>query len=113
MDLLHSNFSYPNRFAANRLYLWLALLFATVGVTSVWFFETYDVSVLDFFFIGAMLGGFAMAGYTPMLLYMNLKYLPKSARPKPLNVVMVGIAAATYISFAAYTIWSKVAPWFL
>ena len=32
-------------------------------------------------------------------------------RPGPVNIIMVGIAAATYISFAVYTIWSKVAEW--
>ncbi len=56
---------------------------------------------------GAMLGGFAMAGYVPMLLYMNLRYLPSSARPKPLNIIMVSLGGITYISFAVYTVWSK------
>lgn len=64
-----------------------------------------------FFFIGAVIGGFTMAVYTPALLYMNLKYLPKSARPKPLNIVMVSIGAVTYISFAVYTVWEKTASW--
>jgi hypothetical protein len=60
-----------------------------------------------------MLGGFAMAVYVPMLLYMNLKYLPKSARPGPFNIVMVSIGAVTYISFALYTVWSKLSEWFV
>jgi len=42
-------------------------------------------------------------------LYMNLKYLPRSARPGPINIVMVAIAGATYMSFAIYTVWSKLA----
>ncbi len=107
VDLLHSNFEYPSRFAANRLYLGLAFGLGSLGVAATWFFETYDITVLDFFFIGAMLGGFAMAAYVPMLLYMNLRYLPKSAKPKPYNIVMMCICSLTYISFAAYTVWSK------
>ena len=43
----------------------------------------------------------------PLLLVMNFKYLPPSSRPKPLNVVMVLIGAATYASFALYTLWDK------
>ena len=109
VDLLHSNFEFPNRFAANRMYLGFALGLSALGITSTWFFETFDVTVLDFFFIGAMLGGFAMAGYVPMLLYMNLKYLPKSVRPRLFNIAMVAMAGVIYISFAVYTVWSKVA----
>lgn len=108
VDLLHSNFERPNRVPANKLYLRFAIGLGLLGVASTWFFETFNVTVLDFFFIGAMLGGFAMAGYVPMLLYMNLKYLPASARPRPLNIVMTGIGAATYILFAVYTLVSKV-----
>ncbi|MCZ6616656.1 MAG: Nramp family divalent metal transporter, partial [Gammaproteobacteria bacterium] len=107
VDLLHSNFRFANRIAANKLYLGMALGLGSLGVAATWYFETHDVTVLDFFFLGAMLGGFAMAGYVPMLLYMNLKYLPPSARPGPINIVMVGIAGVTYMSFAIYTIWSK------
>jgi hypothetical protein len=111
VDLLHSNFEYPSRFAANRLYLGFAIGLGSLGVASTWVFETYDVTVLDFFFIGAVLGGFAMAGYVPMLLYMNLRYLPKSAQPKLYNIVMMCIAGVTYITFAVYTVWSKIASW--
>ena len=112
VDLLHTNFRFSQRFAANRLYLVCTFGLSTIAVTATWFFETFEVTVLDFFFLGALLGGFAMAGYVPMLLYMNLKHLPPIARPKPLNIVMVSIGAVTYISFAAYTVWSKVGSWF-
>ncbi len=111
VDLLHTNIRFSHRFAANRLYLVIALIISTLAVTSTWYFETHEITVLDFFFIFAVLGGFAMAGYVPMLLYMNLKHLPPVARPKPLNIVMVSIGAVTYISFAVYTVWSKVATW--
>ena len=57
--------------------------------------------------IGAA-GGFAMAVYVPLLLVINLRYLPVSARPRALNIVMVSIGAAVYISFALYTIWGVV-----
>ena len=53
-----------------------------------------------------------MAGYVPMLLYMNLKYLPQCAKPRLFNIVMMSIGAVIYMSFAVYTIWSKVVSMF-
>ena len=111
VDLLHTNFEFSHRFAANRLYLVFALGLSTLGVAATWFFDTFNVTVLDFFFLGAMLGGFAMAGYVPTLLYMNLTQLPAAARPRPINIVMVAIGGVTYISFAVYTVASKIAEW--
>lgn len=111
VDLLHANFAAMHRFAANRLYLALALALSGIGVAATWFFEAFDVSALDFFFISAMISGFAMAAYVPMVLYMNLRHLPAAVRPKPLNIVMVSVGAATYISFAAYTVGAKLVEW--
>ena len=108
MDLLHTNFKAAHRFAANKIYFWLAFGLSALGVLATWFFEYFDVSALDFFFISAMLSGFAMAAYVPTVLYMNLKHLPAAIRPKPVNILMVSIGAATYISFAVYTVAAKV-----
>ena len=108
VDLLHTNFKAAHRFAANKIYFWLAVGLSALGVLATWFFEYFDVSALDFFFISAMLSGFAMAAYVPAVLYMNLKHLPAAIRPKPVNILMVSIGAATYISFAVYTVAAKV-----
>ena len=82
------------------------MLETTMGT---WVLETFPgVSALDFFFYNAVRNGFAMAVYVPLLLVINFKYLPKSAQPKPLNVLMVTLGAATYISFALYTLWDKI-----
>ena len=67
-----------------------------------------EVGVLDFFFINAVLNGFAMAIWVPLVLYMNLPLLPTSARPRAINVVMVLLASLFYLSFALYTVWTKV-----
>ena len=80
-----------------------------IGTASVWYFEKYGTSGLDFLFISALIGGFAMAVYVPLLLYMNLKYLPRSARPGVINICFMLIASAMYIGFAGYTIFDKVA----
>ena len=111
VDLLHTNFAAMHRFAANKLYLGFALGLSSIGVGATWFFEAFDVSALDFFFISAMISGFGMAAYVPTVLYMNLRCLPKAVRPGPVNIVMVAIAAATYISFAVYTVGAKLVEW--
>jgi hypothetical protein len=54
-----------------------------------------------------------MAAYVPMVLYMNLKYLPAPIRPKAINIAMVGIGALVYNAFAFYTLWTKVDSWFM
>ena len=107
-DLLHTNFKFGKWFKLEQWYLILVSTTMIIGTFSVWFFEQYDIAGLDFLFISALIGGFAMAVYVPLLLYMNLTYLPKSARPGWINIFFMVIASAMYIGFAGYTIYTKV-----
>ena len=111
-DLLHTNFKFGRRFKLEQWYLILVCSTMIVGTLSVWFFERYGASGLDFLFLSALIGGFAMAVYVPLLLYMNLTHLPKSARPGPINIFFMVLASAMYIGFAGYTIYAKVAQVF-
>lgn len=87
-----------------RFYLPIALFYMAVGTVSTWALDHFDVTALGFLFNAALLGGFTMAIYVPLMLVINLRVLPRSARPRPLNVVMTGIAAAVYVGFALYTL---------
>ena len=107
-DLLHTNFKFGRRFKLEQWYLILVGTTMGVGVFSVWFFGRYDIAGLDFLFIAALMSGFVMAVYVPMILYMNLTYLPESARPGWINIVFMVLASAMYIGFAGYTVYSKV-----
>ena len=80
-----------------------------VGIFSVWFFGKYDIAGLDFLFIAALIGGFAMAGVRAGDPLHELTRLPKSARPGWINIFFMVLASAMYIGFAGYTIYSKVA----
>jgi hypothetical protein len=60
------------------------------------------------FLMGAVLGGFTMAVYSPMLLYMNTKFLPNGIRPSTFIKVGLGIASAVYIIFSIVVILNKV-----
>ena len=106
-DLLHTNFKFGHRLRLDQWYMVLAVSAILMGTASVWFFEQYDIAGLDFLFLAALIGGFAMAVYVPALLYMNLTYLPKSARPGSINIFFMVIASAMYISFALYTVYDK------
>ena len=107
-DLLHTNFKFGRWFKLEQWYLILVATTMVVGVFSVWFFGKYDIAGLDFLFIAALIGGFAMAVYVPVILYMNLTRLPKSARPGWINIFFMVLASIMYIGFAAYTLYSKV-----
>ncbi len=106
-DLLHTNFKFGKWFRLDQWYLILVSTTMVIGTFSVWFFERYDIAGLDFLFISALMGGFAMAVYVPLLLYMNLTRLPKSARPGWVNIFFMVLASAMYIGFALYTIYDK------
>jgi hypothetical protein len=91
-----------------RFYLPLALLFMVAGVLATWILDFYDVTGLGFLFNSALLGGFSMAIYVPTMLVINLRTLPRSARPRPLNVAMMIVASSLYVGFALYTLWNAV-----
>lgn len=101
-DMLHTNFAFARRLTAGQWYFALAAALGPIGVFSIWFFENYGVGVLDFFFVNAALNGCAMAVWVPLVLYMNLRFLPRSARPGGINIVAVSLAALFYLSFAVY-----------
>ena len=107
-DLIHTNFKFGRIFSLERWYLILVIGTMVIGTGSVWYFGKFGASGLDFLFLNALIGGFAMAVYVPTLLYMNLTHLPKSARPGPVNIVFMVLASLLYISFAVYTIVDKV-----
>jgi hypothetical protein len=111
-DLLHTNFKFGHRLRLDQWYFVLALSAILIGTASVFVFEKYDIAGLDFLFIAALMGGFVMAIYVPVLLYMNLTYLPKSARPGWVNIFFMVMASLMYISFSVYTIYIKVASYF-
>ncbi len=104
--ILRTTFRFGDRVDQSKLYLPFALMFMVMGTASTWFFERYEVTGLGFIFNAALLGGISMGMYVPLMLYMNLRYLPKSARPGWLNIMMMLAASALYISFTLYSLWT-------
>lgn len=107
--IVNTSFRFGRRRSQNEWYVPFAVFFMLAGTGSTFVFERLDVTAVGFVFNAALLGGFAMAIYVPLLLYLNLRHLPPSARPGPVHVAMVGLGAAVYVGFALYTVWNLVA----
>lgn len=81
-------------------YLVVAGLWIVSGCGITWVMEARGISELGFLFNAAYMGGFAMAIYCPLLLYINFKHLPKCARPSPVHTSMMAVACLVYGGFA-------------
>lgn len=99
-DIVHTNFAFARKRETGWWYLLIAGLWIVAGCGITAFMEIRGVSALGFLFSAAYMGGFAMAVYVPLTLYMNVKHLPKSARPGPVSLVMMIIASCVYVGFA-------------
>ncbi len=111
-DLIHKGFpSTKEKWSSGSMYVPIMLSLWTISFTSFCIFEISGVTVLDFFFINAAINGVAMAVYIPLILYINLKYLPKSAQPGVVNIFFVSCGTLVYASFAVYLVWDKITSW--
>ncbi len=105
-DILHTNLRIARR---RSLSWWYGIIAAAWMVTGVWItyiLEKFKVTDLGFLFNAGYMGGFAMAVYVPLQLYLNHRYLPRSARPGVVCTVMMSLCAVIYCGFAvACVLW--------
>jgi len=99
-DIVHTNFEVARGRSVNWWYLVVASLWIIAGCAITYVMENAGVSELGFLFNAAYMGGFAMAIYVPLLLYMNYRDLPRAARPGLVCTGMTAIAGAIYVGFA-------------
>jgi hypothetical protein len=99
-DIVYTNFKGAKKRELSWWYLLVAAVWMIVGIVITFVMENVGVSELGFLFNAAYMGGFAMALYVPLTLYMNHKYLPKSVRPGKACTIFTAISAVVYISFA-------------
>ena len=105
-DIIFTNFKGAQKRDLSWWYLLVAGSWILVGCVITFVMENAGVSDLGFLFNAAYMGGFAMAIYVPLTLYINLRYLPVSARPHPVCVTMMVLASLVYVGFAmACIIW--------
>jgi hypothetical protein len=107
-DIVYTNFSAARSRSAGWWYTAVATVWilAACGITAA--LDYYQVKEIGVLFNAAYMGGFAMAIYVPLTLYINHRYLPKSARPGWLSSLIVGCVAVVYVAFAVFCLWTEV-----
>ncbi len=103
-DIIYTNFKFGKKRSLSWWYLLVAGIWIVAGCVITYVMEQLKVSELGFLFNAAYMGGFAMAIYVPLTLYMNRKFLPSFAKPKAISTIMMLIASAVYIGFAISSI---------
>ena len=101
---MRTNFRAARRATYPTWYARIAIGTIVLGVLLTFIMDRFGWTELGFVFNAAYMGGLMMAIYVPTLLWMNLRHLPRAARPRPLNVVMMCIASVIYLGFAIYTL---------
>ncbi|HWP39112.1 MAG TPA: Nramp family divalent metal transporter [Gemmatimonadales bacterium] len=103
-DIVSTSFAFGRRRATAQWYAVVTGFVIVFGIGITMIMEYRGMTDLGFIFNSAYMGGFAMAVYTPAVLWMNLRHLPRSARPGPVNVAMVSLAAVVYVGFAVFSL---------
>ncbi len=103
-DIVYTNFKGAQKRDLSWWYLLVAGVWMVAGCLITYVMERKGVSELGFLFNAAYMGGFAMAIYVPLMLYINHRFLPKAAKPGFLCTLMMSIASLVYIGFAVYCI---------
>ena len=107
-DIIYTNFKSAKKRSLSWWYLLIAGIWIVAGCVITFVFEQFNVTELSFLFNAAYMGGFAMAIYVPLTLYMNRRFLPSFAKPKSISTIMMLIASAVYIGFAISSIYWEI-----
>ena len=110
-DIIYTNFKSAQKREVSWWYLTVCLVWIVAGCVITYVMDNMGVTDLGFIFNAGYMAGFAMAVYVPLLLYMNYRYLPKSARPGVLSTIMMIIASAVYVGFAISSIRWEISSW--
>ena len=99
-DIVYTNFKGAQKRELSWWYLVVAGAWIVVGCLITYIMEQRGISELGFLFNAAYMGGFAMALYVPLTLYINHRYLPKAAKPGKICTTAMIIASLVYVGFA-------------
>lgn len=107
-DIVYVNVPAARKRGVSWWYFVVAAGWMVVGTGVTWLMDVFSVNELGFFFNAAYIGGFAMAVYVPLLLYMNFRYLPRATRPGWVHTTFMAIAALIYVGFACASIYWEI-----
>lgn len=103
-EVLYTHTNLNKKYALRAIYTIALLALVVFAAAAIWI----PTQPFILFLMGAVLGGFTMAVYSPMLLYMNTKFLPKEIQPSAFIKIGLGISSAVYIIFSIVVILNKV-----
>ena len=103
-DIVYTNFKGARKRTLSWWYILVAGIWIIAGCLITFVREQMGVSELGFLFNAAYMGGFAMALYVPLTLYINRRFLPKFARPGGICTTMMILASLIYVGFAVSSI---------
>ena len=103
-DIVYTNFRGAKKRALSWWYMLIAGIWIIAGCLITFVMEQMGVSELGFLFNAAYMGGFAMALYVPLTLYINRRFLPKFAKPGGVCTTMMILASLVYVGFAVSSI---------
>lgn len=103
-DIVYTNFRGAKKRALSWWYMLIAGIWIIAGCLITFVMEQMGVSELGFLFNAAYMGGFAMALYVPLTLYINRRFLPKFAKPGGICTTMMILASLVYVGFAVSSI---------
>ena len=103
-EVLYTHTRLNEKYSLRGIYTCALLALLIFAAFAIWI----PTQPFILFLMGAVLGGFTMAVYSPMLLYMNLKFLPKEIQPSTFIKVGLAIASGVYIIFSIVVILNKV-----
>jgi len=99
-DIVYTNFKGAQKRPLSWWYMLIAGIWIIAGCLITFVMEQMGVSELGFLFNAAYMGGFAMALYVPLTLYINRRFLPKFAKPGRVCTTMMILASLVYVGFA-------------
>jgi hypothetical protein len=110
-DIIYTNVPLARKRDVSWWYMVIALAWIVMGIVITFVMEQRQLGAgeLGVLFNAAYMGGFAMAIYVPLTLYINLRHLPRSARPGYVHIAMMVVATAVYTGFALSCIWWEIA----
>jgi len=103
-EVLYTHTNLNKKYSLRAIYTVALLALIVFAASALWI----PTQPFILFLMGAVLGGFTMAVYSPMLLYMNTKFLPKEIQPSAFIKIGLGISSAVYIIFSIVVILNKV-----
>ena len=103
-EILHVQYPATRFRSTGWWYLVISAVWMVASTLLAIVLEARGITEMGFLFNAAYVGGFCMAVYTPVLLWMNHRRLPPSARPGIVCTVMTAGAALFYVIFAALSL---------